>query len=1108
MRKTLGVCVVVGAVALLGMGLLRELGSSEADTHGAAARAPVAWMTRTTPPLRADVPGGGRSIRGVAVDERGRPVAGARISASWPIVGETLSELPCPPELWSASERLSSAPKPDLTLLACLPRGEDIVVEMLAARQGEAPVHAETTSAADGTFTLEGLPEGPHTLWALGERHAGTRLGVPAGSQDVEVTMSEAPSMRGVVLGDGAPLPDARVTYVPVLHTRFFDTSTDAQGRFELGPLPSSDTLVFITHDGWLPLLTSASRSGREQEFKLERPHRLAGRVLSQGVPVAGLEVTARQDAQHQPRVFSRATDEQGRFSFELAEGTYTLRAERDGEYALTRVELGSAPADDVILELGSALFVEGTVLDTARAPIGGALVQAHGSERYHLKLEARTTADGRYRMGPVEDGSTWDFTVEATGYLDKAMSDERKLTRGMPPQDFVLRRASSVVGRVMDTQGQPLEGIHLRLEMEEDTDTDAYEPQEDTYSKADGTFVLDATRSGRYTVHVDDERFVGVSQDVTAPSRDVELRLDMGATVVASVVDERGLPRDGFLVDLWPLPDAPGGERGEALRLGRSDARGQVTRQGIKPGRYMAVATQYTDGVDRQSTHEVTVERTATAKVELRLEQELSLKGTVVDDSGRPVRDAAVQATLMHDTPEPWAPRNVRTCGNSPPRGVHTDTAGRFDLRKVPRGRYRLDVEKEGYWFLPERSTGILVLEERPRIVINGASESISRPQVVLDEAKEVTLVMERRSHAKGTLVLPDGSPARAFSINGQEQTSSDGTFSHPVLAMDAPMPLVFEVDGFPSVARAAQADPSRADIDLGVIRLSPSRVITGHVLDLRTGAPIPSAFVAVVESRLGLPDEDPLLLSASETDAQGQFSISASEEGPVTLRVTQEDRYLPARLEVAPGTTKVRVLLDAGATLQFSATSRARRPVAGTLRLTALDTQGHEQRYEEFDEGRGEVRGMPAGRYRATFLPSPPDGDEDTPVFHDQTIEVPATGVLVVAFQEAQRGATVKLRAPMKGVYLALVSGEVGAPRDAEGLRQMTTMALEPQSSPLGEEVVYKDVPPGRYTVFGWKLVFGEGTFLREELEVPATGEVSRAIPATWRTLDVASR
>ncbi|MCP3099311.1 carboxypeptidase-like regulatory domain-containing protein [Myxococcus sp. K15C18031901] len=1093
MRKAIGVCVFVGALALLGVWFLRDTASPPAPA--APAPAPGERATRTTPPVRETAPGGGLSIQGTVVDVRGRPVAGVRVSASWPDADETLSELPCPPDLLPPWERPASAPKPGFTLLTCLPRTQDTVLEMLAARQGEAVVHAEATSTEDGTFLLEGLPEGPQMLWALGQHVAGARPGIPAGSRGVEVVLEEVPVARGVVRGEGSPLADARVTYVTTEHTRFFDTRTDAQGRFQLGPLPPERYYAFVSSEGWLPRLVSVSRGGPELEVALRRPHRLSGQVLSQGAPVAGVEVVARRDEDApvgtEFPALRRTSDARGRFAFELEPGPYRLSAERDGAYALTHVALGDAPADDVVVELGGGLFVEGTVFDARRVPIAGARVQARDEARDSLQLEARTTADGHYRMGPVEEGSLWGFSVEAPGFLDQLLTQERKLARGMGPQDFTLQRAVSVVGRVVDTRGQPLEGIHLRMDMDDFEDMAGHEAPEDAYSKADGSFVLDAARPGRYTLVVDDDRFIHVSQEVVAPTERLVVRLDMGATVVASVVDDGGLPLSGFRVELWPLSK----KEDEVQHLGVSDPRGRATRQGLPPGRYMAVASRSSDGVEREATHEVTVDRSASVDVELRMAPELRVSGTVLDQAGRPVTDAAVQATRVRAPNEPWGVRIVRPHhARGPAPGVRTDAEGRFTLRGLTRAEHQLDVVKEGYWFQPARSQGIQVVQERARLQPTGDPAPL--------------LVMERRSHARGRVVRPDGAPSREFDINRQTQRSEDGAFVFPITAVGTSMPLVFEDDGLPPVARMVEADPTGADVDLGVIRLGAGRALTGQVLDGRTGAPVALAVVSALAPGIDFPDERPLVLSATMTDARGAFTLTDVDEGTFPLLVEQPDRYLPARVTVEPGATQTRVLLERGATLQVTALDRAKRPVTGTVRVTPLDAKRGQLRYTDIEEGRGEVRGLAAGTYRVGFIPKSRADDREALTFLDQTLRLTTSDVLPVAFLEAESGVTVKLRSPAAGTVVVLVPGDVAAPRDAEALRRTVDLSLNAESSPLAEEVVFENVPPGHYTVFGWKVVFFDDRFLREELDVPATGTVLRAIAPTWRTFDVASR
>ncbi|HZH79428.1 MAG TPA: hypothetical protein VEY88_25635, partial [Archangium sp.] len=69
------------------------------------------------------------------LDDRG-PVAGVRVSASRPEAGQTLSELPCPPDV---DPFPSDEPKflPD-----CVEAATSLILELTGAREGEAPVYA------------------------------------------------------------------------------------------------------------------------------------------------------------------------------------------------------------------------------------------------------------------------------------------------------------------------------------------------------------------------------------------------------------------------------------------------------------------------------------------------------------------------------------------------------------------------------------------------------------------------------------------------------------------------------------------------------------------------------------------------------------------------------------------------------------------------------------------------------------------------------------------------------------------------------------------------------------------------------------------------------
>ncbi|MFP2927003.1 collagen binding domain-containing protein [Pyxidicoccus sp. 3LG] len=412
--------VVIGALTLLGLWLLHGDSRLEAVDPARAVRpqgSASASSQRPSKAPRAQRTGEGPRLRGTVVDRFGAPVSGARVSATWPEPGRTLSELPCP-EAPSDSERAPAAPDtPGPKLADCMTLASELVLELVAAREGELPILAETTTADDGTFVLEGLPEGPLSLWVLSEHGADLRSGIPAGTEGVTLIMGRGRVVEGTVRGGGQPLAEARVTVFDARHTRFFDGTTGADGRFLVGPVPHGDLYVFAASEGWLPALVPADEA---KEVTLHRPRPLAGRVVSSGAPVPGTEVRM-GPGENVPGADARraTTDAEGRFRFMLpSDEAFTLTASRDGRYALARVEPGASPPPELTLELGSALQVEGLVSDDARRPVAGARVTLSPEGDSVTVLETVTGADGRYRVGPVEPGpgsSRWGPTGTST---------------------------------------------------------------------------------------------------------------------------------------------------------------------------------------------------------------------------------------------------------------------------------------------------------------------------------------------------------------------------------------------------------------------------------------------------------------------------------------------------------------------------------------------------------------------------------------------------------------------------------------------------------------------------------------------------------------------
>ncbi|NVJ22217.1 carboxypeptidase regulatory-like domain-containing protein [Myxococcus sp. AM011] len=1084
MRGWMWGSIIAGMLALLGWWLL---GSTERpapvpEVTSAPRRAPEDSLPRTSAATHA-TRGAGRSIRGTVVDSLGRPVTGARVSASWPEAGETLSELPCPEEFLPYWENLDDAPERQRKLPSCLPQVEDTLTALLVARQGEAPIHAEAVSGDDGVFVLEGLPEGPQTLLALSEKGAALRPAVPSGSQDVELTLAQPWFLTGRVLGDGKPLAGASVTAVSMHHTRFFDTSTDEQGHFKVGPLPRQSYHVLATKEGWLASLEPDRYADDPREVMLYRPRVIHGWVLSDGTPVPGVEVRASRAAMYDGAPVPRTkTDEEGRFALDLSTGAYALTVAHDGRYAFARVVLHSDAPREMVLKLGEALHVEGTVFDDARGRVEGARVKARFSRGGREELETVTEADGRYRLGPVEPGH-WEFTVEARGHVDLTMGQEHELSLGMGPRDFTLKRTQTITGRVVDSAGQPISGVPLAMEPVGIEGPLDYEPQESAFSDRDGFFVMDATRAGSYKITARSEDYVEETVVVKAPGREVTLTLSAGATLEGTVTDARGLPLSRFIVNV--LPKDHDDEEERFLETQGTDDQGHFRRKGIHPGRYRVEAKQKSSSVDRRAWADVELIADTVTKVELRLQEEHSLEGIAVDTTGRPVQGLTVRArSLVRDDGPKFI--EMGEDRNETPFGVLTDEEGRFVLRGLGPVDHSLRAIKPGHELLPERCSGIVPGDEEVHVTA---------------DTKQVRLVFRRRPHIRGRLLGADGAPQRDFSVGDTRIKSEDGTFTVPLHEQPITRQYLFSVHEQPKVTRAVKGGVDVADVDLGELRLEEGRYVQGLVLDAETGAPVKGVTVRLDAE----PDEDGQRgqLAGARTNDDGEFYLDKVASGPHTLRMSHEGHYRELLVPVAATQEKVTARMESGARVKVTARNRQGRPVDGFI---SYQGPGGAEGLFELGKGMAELRGLEPGRYALRLTAR--QRNEPLPDFQPMSVDLPERGALSVAFLPTTGGATVKLRLPsQEGVGLGLVPGSVPPPSTLPALRHLIFQGVPWTYKEDDPEVTFTHVPEGRVTVFFHTSTM-PGRFHTEELDIPAGGTMSLTLQPSWRRLDVASK
>lgn len=1058
---------VIGA-AVVGLGLVVSLGlpwSAEPEPTpvtqrpepAAGKRQPKIHATPTPPPS------GTLSIRGL-VKVGQAPVAGVRISATRPMPGETISELPCPVR--------EEAPVPDVRdqrLAECMEEAGVQVLERVQSRYGEAPVYAETVTGPDGSFSLEGLPEGEFTLWALGEQGAEMRPQVAAGAEGVELELSAGVRVEGRVTdASDHPLSEVRLTLLHAGHTRFFDARTGADGRFQVGPLPKGDYALVAEKEDWVPEFVPPLLVRANALVILYQPGRLTGRVLSDGAPAPGAEVHLKTGVEADQIT---TADAQGRFVFEGAKpGSYELNAERAGQYAMAEVILGPMDLnpEEVVLRLGESRYAEGTVRDGAGNPIHGARVSIWRKRDFGQNFKVSTDEEGHYRLGPLPL-SDYIFDVTAPRYRHLENQD-RSITREPVPMDFTLEPAVSLSGVVVDEEGTPVAEASLQLvsgDGEQVQGTESY-----AVSGEDGRFMLDAPEAGTWTLSTEDERFLPEKKQVPLPSENLRWVLRRGARVDGRVTDADGTPLSGVNISVWKH-----GEEWTYHRSGATDEQGRFTVSGMEAGSYRVDASLQEEGVDRMASQAVQLRDNGRAEVSLSFETGWSLSGLVVDEAGQPMAEAAINVFQTPDGTPRWR-RGRGGCGNERPR-VLTGRDGRFTLKHLTGEQYDLWAYKEGYTFLAKKAAGAEPLEQQSVRVSQGTAE--------------VRLVLQAQAVLRGRLVGPDGKPIPRFELNMRFMSDARGAFSTPIMETGSQQ-LFFNAPGMAQTAREVKVQEG-VDLDLGEVRMEPGRRIRGVVVDAETGAVQAGAEVRIVDSTKD-PAEGlvrPALFARTQDD--GSFEFPHVEAEPLQLEVSHQ-HYRMAKVALGTSDASVTVRLATGARVTVSAVDAAGRPMDADVRFVPESETGSWENLTVV-KGSGARGGLEPGPYWVQVLAGPDGAGGFTP----QRVMIPEDGPVKLAFEQRKGSATVVLRAPglNETVEAVLLPGNFPIPVTMKTVSIWVALGA---SGVADKDVrTFTGLPPGRARL----LLFASAPlrFHIEELDVPAEGTVERGGPPRWQQM-----
>lgn len=494
------------------------------------------------------------------------------------------------------------------------------------------------TAGPDGHFEVAGLGRGPFSLtceWKGpgGKVFSARKNGLPPGTADIELSLTEPLSVAGVLLdSENSPIEGLAVRCMRLLDGSMGDVrvdkqemTSDAEGRFRFEVDQDRFELV-VAEDTYVslePLVVRVSKSQDDLRLMCARAVTASGRVLDpKGAPVAGATVSLETGAsaiQAQARIADKApntrTDKDGTFKLVgVKPGEVILNAEMEKLARVSSEAMEAIPGQaltGIVLQLGRGGAVEGICFDNDGRTAPGRIVSVTSISQ-NLSRNALSDEDGTFRVEGLPPGAyqvvAVDPNMQSSGDLDASsiaeMWEYMKLATadvvedetcfvflGAPPSDPV-----DVEGRV--TQGgQPFSGALI-------TWFPATEGMQERMETAevdkDGRYSARLNQTGPYIVNVQRVPGVGMQQqtvefDVDVPEGTKELSRDFvvpGGGITGKVLNIDGSPAVGVRIAVTGVGALPTNRMmGNSYAELQTDTQGRYVVSGLRAGEYQVSA-------------------------------------------------------------------------------------------------------------------------------------------------------------------------------------------------------------------------------------------------------------------------------------------------------------------------------------------------------------------------------------------------------------------------------------------------------------------------------------------------------------------------------------
>lgn len=806
-----------------------------------------------------------------------------------------------------------------------------------------------TRTGDDGKYTFEKLAKDAHAFqaWAPGYALSAVEVGrFPLAEDGAKtpgaLTLEPGAEVSGTLTDDaGTSLAGIRVDYstdrvrlgqargtrdVTPLNAIF----TDDDGNFSYRGLPAGERLKLLAtpakhrpaESDALTLEAGAVVSGVAIVYR--RPASAIVHLIDRDEqPIESVEVLwmPTKDGPRKPRSGFRIAGTAGRTQVEpQGEGHFRITGIQPGRYDVTLLPAGHREIEIEGLRVPAGAEVDlgthvgrpgatlsGYVFDDLGEPIQGAKLQGlYLRDSTAMSRSAKTEADGRFVLGGLTEGPLLWLKIEAEGHAPK---NEQGVDPDQTDYEIVLERVGTLTGRVLLDNGDAPQDVQASLEnvaggiiaFRRGTDTSARGDEEGRFEIKDaspGTYHLRLTAKGARPLRVKDiVVLAGEATDVGT------YYLKRGREISGSVRDARdGMPVAKAAISVRA---ASGGLIGSETSLGTatSDADGRFVVEGLEPGR-LIVQIEHADYAP-EKVEVIVKEDEPLDEMTVRLGQGGTLRGTVLDESGRPSPNRSIGLTAGG--------------GLLPGDGlVRTNDAGEYRAERIRPGSYRVVLYPDSSGSALNIRQKTATIREAEVTVVDFDNESKIAFEGLLTRGGhpigEVTVMMIPVD-AGGMMQMRTAST----DLSGRFEVGLDRPGAYNVMVTDLKQ-------GFGAlVGQARIVVPDEPMVSQEIVLHSGT--IAGTVFDA-SGEPIQGSIVSAVREGAGQSNFG--AGAGARVDADGSYRIEGINDGTYTLSAVA-DGYQVATRSIA--------IVDSSTVdgVDF------RLDVAGQLRGRVIDERGN---------------------------------------------------------------------------------------------------------------------------------------------------------------------